>query len=219
VSKKHKGPYKLEQFENTGLSIMDADKQDLLFAQWREDEYLDSAEDRIKEEPFQKMVATMEFMVQAANEKLEREEDDRIDVGISPINNLAKVPGRATPGSSGLDLYAAETVSLAPGDFKAVSVGFALEIPLGYEAQIRPRSGLAAKFGVTVLNSPGTIDSDYRGEVKVILINHGRDNYLVTAGERIAQMVIASVEGVRILHKDNLNKTERGSGGLGSTGK
>ncbi len=135
----------------------------------------------------------------------------------------AILPKYATAGSAGADLYAhiqdPEGLCLEPGQKALVPTGLFMEIPQGYEVQIRPRSGLAAKFGVTVLNTPGTIDSDYRGEVKVILINHGSDSYIVNEGDRIAQMVIASVIQCDFTPVDEINSSERGVGGFGSTGK
>jgi len=130
------------------------------------------------------------------------------------------LPAYATPGSAGMDLRAAieEAVDLAPGSHAMVATGLAIALPDGYEAQIRSRSGLAAKHGVTVLNSPGTVDSDYRGEVKVLLINHGQETFTITRGERIAQMVIAPVTQATLLEVTELDDTERGAGGHGSTG-
>lgn len=131
-------------------------------------------------------------------------------------------PEPATAGAAGADLRAAvtEPVVLAPGEYKMISTGLRLEIPQGYEVQVRPRSGLAARHGVTLVNSPGTIDSDYRGVVQAILINHGREPFTVNRGDRIAQMVVAPVTlplFVR-LEEGELSATERGSGGFGHTG-
>ena len=119
-----------------------------------------------------------------------------------------------------MDLTAAleSAMTIEPGRHVLVPCGFAVALPYGYEAQIRPRSGLAAKFGVTVLNAPGTIDCDYRGEVKVLLINHGQTPFVVEPGMRIAQMVIAAVEQIAWAEKDTLPDTERGEGGFGHTG-
>jgi dUTP pyrophosphatase len=130
------------------------------------------------------------------------------------------LPAYATPASAGMDLRAAleEDSVLWPGRYTMVPTGLALALPEGFEAQIRPRSGLAAKFGVTVLNSPGTVDADYRGEVKVLLINHGQDPFTITRGERIAQMVIAPVSHAVLEEAASLDQTQRGSGGHGSTG-
>ncbi|HEX4303916.1 MAG TPA: dUTP diphosphatase [Rhizomicrobium sp.] len=130
------------------------------------------------------------------------------------------LPAYATEGSAGLDLLAAIPVDieLAPGKRALVPNGIALELPMGYEAQVRPRSGLAANHGVTVLNTPGTIDSDYRGELKTVLINLGDAPLIITRGMRIAQMVIARHERAEFVEKDSLSDTARGAGGHGSTG-
>lgn len=130
------------------------------------------------------------------------------------------VPVYQTADAAGMDLYAAvvEDVVLTSGDRALVPTGFSMALPSGFEAQVRPRSGLAAKYGVTVLNTPGTIDADYRGEVKVILINHGADPFRVTRGERIAQMVIAPVTQGAMVKVGGLPETARGEGGFGSTG-
>lgn len=108
---------------------------------------------------------------------------------------------------------------MAPGTRAIVPCGFAIALPTGYEAQVRPRSGLAAKHGVTVLNTPGTIDADYRGEVKVILINHGGEPFEIRRGDRVAQMVVAPVSAVGFSERETLDDTERGAGGFGSTGR
>ena len=130
------------------------------------------------------------------------------------------VPVYQTADAAGMDLYAAvvEDVVLTSGDRALVPTGFSMALPSGFEAQVRPRSGLAAKYGVTVLNTPGTIDADYRGEVKVILINHGADPFRVIRGERIAQMVIAPVTQGAMVKVGDLPETARGEGGFGSTG-
>lgn len=128
------------------------------------------------------------------------------------------LPSYATAGAAGLDVVAAEDIVLDPGKRHAVATGFALAIPEGYELQVRPRSGLALKHGVTCLNTPGTIDSDYRGEVKVILANLGADPFEVRRGERIAQLVPAPVPRAIFEEVDRLDPTERNSGGFGSTG-
>lgn len=130
------------------------------------------------------------------------------------------LPAYATADAAGADLLAAvdEPVTLSPGAFQIIPTGIAMALPAGYEAQVRPRSGLAAKHGVTVLNSPGTIDADYRGEVGVILINHGAEPFVVERGMRIAQMVIAPVNTVAWQEVPDLEASERGSGGFGSTG-
>lgn len=137
---------------------------------------------------------------------------------IKPLENSVRLPERQTPEAAGVDLCAAEESTLQPGGRALVPCGFAMALPAGFEAQVRPRSGLAYKHGVTVLNSPGTIDSDYRGEVKVLLINHGDSPFTVEAGMRIAQLVIAQVMLVETETVDSLPETLRGDGGFGSTG-
>jgi dUTP pyrophosphatase len=129
------------------------------------------------------------------------------------------LPSYATPGAAGLDVVAAEDLILAPGARHAVATGFAVAIPAGYEVQVRPRSGLALKHGITCLNTPGTIDSDYRGEVKVILANLGGEPFEVRRGERIAQLVPAPVQRAAFREVDDLDPTGRGAGGFGSTGR
>jgi dUTP pyrophosphatase len=129
-----------------------------------------------------------------------------------------ELPAYATEGAAGMDVLAAEDVTLAPGARHAVATGLAVAIPHGYEIQVRPRSGLALKHGVTVPNTPGTIDSDYRGELKVILINHGDSAFEVRRGDRVAQLVLAPVTQATWLPVDELDETERGEGGFGSTG-
>ncbi|WP_440636055.1 dUTP diphosphatase [Bradyrhizobium sp. PUT101] len=133
------------------------------------------------------------------------------------------LPAYQTAEAAGLDLMAAvpdnEPMTLAPGQYALVPTGLAIALPAGHEAQVRPRSGLAAKHGVTVLNSPGTIDADYRGEIKVILINHGAAPFVVKRGERIAQMVIAPVVQAALVPVATLSATDRGAGGFGSTGR
>ncbi len=128
------------------------------------------------------------------------------------------LPSYITDGSSGLDLRSAEDVVIPPGEWRAVSTGIRISLPSGYEAQVRPRSGLALKHGVTVLNAPGTIDSDYRGIIKVILINHGKKAFWIRRGDRIAQMVITRVEQVEVEEVEILDETSRGEGGFGHTG-
>ena len=134
-----------------------------------------------------------------------------------------ELPRQQTEGAAGMDISAAltqgEVVDIAPGRTAMIPSGFAIALPDGYEAQIRPRSGLAAKFGVTVLNAPGTVDADYRGEVKVMLINHGQAPFAVRRGDRIAQMVVAPVSRVVLIEQETLDETQRGEGGHGSTGR
>ncbi len=129
------------------------------------------------------------------------------------------IPAYETPGAAGMDLRAAEEAVLIPGGRGLIATGIAIALPDGYEAQIRPRSGLAVKHGVTVLNAPGTIDSDYRGEIKVPLINHGETNFVITRGDRIAQMVIAPVSQIAWNKVTDLSATARGAGGFGSSGE
>ncbi len=137
-----------------------------------------------------------------------------------PHGEGLELPAYETAGSAGLDLRAAvsESVSLAPGERRLIPTGLIFEIPRGYEAQIRPRSGLAFKNGITCLNTPGTIDSDYRGEVSVLLINLGQEPFSVDRGMRIAQMVIAPVVQVTLENRELASVTDRGTGGFGSTG-
>lgn len=139
-----------------------------------------------------------------------------------PHGHGLPLPAYATTGAAGMDIVAAEDIALAPGARHAVATGFAIAIPEGFEVQVRPRSGLALKYGITCLNTPGTIDSDYRGEVKVILANLGDEAFQVTRGERIAQLVPAAVtraEVTEVTEVDTLDDTARGAGGFGSTGR
>ena len=135
-----------------------------------------------------------------------------------PHGESLPVPAYATTGAAGMDVVSAEDLVLVPGSRHAVATGFALAIPQGYEVQVRPRSGLALKHGVTCLNTPGTIDSDYRGEVKVILVNLGDRDFPITRGDRIAQLVPAPVQRAELVEVAALDETARGSGGFGSTG-
>ena len=128
------------------------------------------------------------------------------------------LPAYATAGAAGMDVLAAEDVTLAPGARHAVATGLAVAIPPGFEIQVRPRSGLALKHGISVPNTPGTIDSDYRGELKVIMINHGAEEFAIRRGDRIAQLVLAPVTRASWLEVDSLDETARGEGGFGSTG-
>ena len=136
-----------------------------------------------------------------------------------PHGDGLPLPSYATDGAAGLDVVAAEELTLAPGERHAVATGFAIAIPPGYEVQIRPRSGLALKHGITCLNTPGTIDEDYRGEVKVILANLGSEPFAVKRGERIAQLVPAPVLKASFREVTQLGETTRGIGGFGSTGQ
>ncbi|MCR9179102.1 MAG: dUTP diphosphatase [Erythrobacteraceae bacterium] len=128
------------------------------------------------------------------------------------------LPAYATSGAAGMDVVSAEDVVIAPGARHAVATGLALAIPQGYEIQVRPRSGLALKHGITVPNTPGTIDSDYRGELKVILINHGTEPFTIARGDRVAQLVLAPVVQAAWDEVAELDVTDRGAGGFGSTG-
>ncbi len=128
------------------------------------------------------------------------------------------LPAPASAGAAGLDIVAAETITLRPGSRHAVPTGFAMAIPPGFEVQVRPRSGLALNHGITVLNAPGTIDSDYRGEVKILLVNLSDDAFTIKRGDRIAQLVPAAVAAAVCAEVAALDSTERGSGGFGSTG-
>ncbi len=143
----------------------------------------------------------------------------RIAVKRLPHGEGLPLPAYASAGAAGMDVVAAESLTLAPGARAAVATGFALAIPEGWEVQVRPRSGLALRHGVTCLNTPGTIDSDYRGEVKVILANLGAEPFAVARGERIAQLVPAPVTHAEFAEVESLDDTARGAGGFGSTGR
>jgi dUTP pyrophosphatase len=147
----------------------------------------------------------------------------RVDIQQLPHGKGLPLPAYQTAHAAGLDLLAAvpeeAPIFLAPGEHAMIPTGLSIALPGDHEAQVRPRSGLAAKHGVTVLNSPGTIDADYRGEICVLLINHGSETFPVQRGERIAQMVIAPVSRVELLPTSSLSTTDRGSGGFGSTGR
>ncbi|MFP4249252.1 MAG: dUTP diphosphatase [Armatimonadota bacterium] len=144
-----------------------------------------------------------------------------IDVVVEPEGEGLELPAAATGGSAGMDLRAAidAPVTIEPGGRALISAGFRMALPQGYEAQVRPRSGLALRHGVTVLNSPGTIDSDYRGTVAVILVNLGDEAFVVERGERIAQMVVAPVTRAQLRSVDALPESARGEGGFGHTGR
>ena len=130
----------------------------------------------------------------------------------------AKMPCYAHPGDSGMDLFSVEEMALQPGERKLVRTGIKISLPKGFEAQVRPKSGIAINNGVTVLNTPGTIDSCYRGEVQVILINLGKEPFKIEKGKKIAQLVIAKVEEAKAKEVDELDETSRSDGGFGSTG-
>ena len=143
-----------------------------------------------------------------------------IEILIKRLSKNINLPKYETEGSSGMDLAAdiTSTINIKPGESSIIPTGISVSIPVNYEIQIRPRSGLAAKNQISVLNTPGTIDADYRGEIKVILINLGNKTFKVEKGIRIAQMVLCPVEKAKIKEVEDLEKTDRGSGGFGSTG-
>ena len=147
---------------------------------------------------------------------------DKVTLRVQRLPHAADLPlpEQASPGSAGLDLRAAvaEDHVLAPGERMLVPTGLDLDLPRGWEGQVRPRSGLAIRHGISLLNSPGTIDSDYRGEVQVVLANLGGEPFTIRRGDRIAQLVVASVSRVEVLEASEVSTTERGSGGFGSTG-
>ena len=146
-------------------------------------------------------------------------DDEMVVIEFKALHPDAVRPEIQTVGSSGADVRSVDRVDLAPGEFKTISLGFSVAIPEGDELQVRPRSGLASIYGVTVLNAPGTVDSDYRGEMKVILINHGPRAYSVNPGDRIAQIILAKVSQARYEEVTDLSDTVRGTGGFGSTGR
>jgi len=131
------------------------------------------------------------------------------------------LPGYSTEGSSGMDIRAAliKPLVLKPSEMELISTNLSVEIPLGFELQVRPRSGLAVKHGIGILNSPGTIDSDYRGEIKIIIINLGKDDFIIQTGDRIAQLVVSKVYKANLKEVNELNLSNRGDGGFGHTGK
>lgn len=141
-----------------------------------------------------------------------------LDVKIKRIHADAMLPMQANPGDAGMDLYSIETVEIPVGQAKLIKTGLQIELPKGTEAQIRPRSGLALKHSITVLNSPGTIDEGYRGEIGVILINHGKETFIVEKSMRIAQMVIQLVPTIQLLEVNELSPTVRGTSGFGASG-
>lgn len=145
---------------------------------------------------------------------------DKVEIRIKRLNNGAglPLPTYASAGAAGMDICAAEAITIKPGKRAAVPTGFAFAIPHGYEIQVRPRSGLALKHGITCLNTPGTIDCDYRGEVKVILANLGDEDVSFERGDRIAQLVVAAAPQAKVSEVDVLDETVRGAGGFGSTG-
>ena len=144
--------------------------------------------------------------------------DVPVRVKFLPHGEGLALPVYATDGAAGMDVVSAEDVTIAPGGRHAVATGLAIAIPAGFEVQVRPRSGLALKHGISVPNAPGTIDSDYRGELKVILINHGAEPFAIARGDRVAQLVLAPVTRATWIVADELDETVRGAGGIGSTG-
>jgi dUTP pyrophosphatase len=151
--------------------------------------------------------------------------EKEISINITRVakKNITNIPKYQTVGSSGMDLSASSDIPdkgmiIKPGCREIIPTGITIELPDNLEAQIRPRSGIAYKYGITVLNSPGTIDSDYRGEIKVILINHGQKNFLILPGDRVAQMVFSKVERIKLIDKKELSITARDNKGFGSTG-
>jgi len=151
-------------------------------------------------------------MIEKVRIKVRRLKDEFSDIPL---------PEYSTQGSSGLDIRAAvkEEIVISPGEIKLVETNLSVEIPETYEMQVRPRSGLAAKYGIGILNSPGTVDSDYRGEIKIILINFGKEDFKIFRGDRIAQLVISKIYKAELIETDGLELSERGEGGFGHTGK
>lgn len=141
-----------------------------------------------------------------------------LKVKIKRIHPDAKIPLQANTGDAGMDLYSIEQVEIPPGESSLIQTGLQIELPKGTEAQVRPRSGLALKHSITVLNTPGTIDEGYRGEIGVILINHGKETFVVEKSMRIAQMVIQLVPEVKLIEVKELSDTERGASGFGASG-
>jgi dUTP pyrophosphatase len=149
---------------------------------------------------------------------------DKIKIKVKKLSedfSDVPLPYYATSGSAGMDIHAAiiDDLILQPGKVELIPTNISFEIPLGYEIQVRPRSGLAAKYSIGILNSPGTIDSDYRGEVKIILMNFGKDDFKISRGDRIAQLIVSKVYTAKIVEVKDLNSSNRGEGGFGHTGK
>ncbi len=146
---------------------------------------------------------------------------DRLQLRFAKLDPLAQMPSTAhgPEEDAGMDLHSVEAAEILPGSWSGVGTGIAVEIPPGYEGQVRPRSGMARKHGVTVLNSPGTVDPGYRGEIRVTLINHGSETFSIQPGDRIAQLIIGRYAAVDWELAENLDETERGEGGFGSTGR
>jgi len=140
-------------------------------------------------------------------------------IKVKKLSNLAEIPAYQTEEAAGFDLHSINDIVIKPNERRLIATGLAFDIPTGYEIQIRPRSGLAYKHGITVLNTPGTIDSDYRGEIKVLLINHSNEDFEIKIGDRIAQAVIKEVIQASFEEVEELSETKRGEKGFGSTGK
>lgn len=164
------------------------------------------------------IISLIEASVLTTYEVLETPRE-RVEVQIQLINSDAKLPTYAHSTDAGADIYASDTVVFEPGETKIVPTGIKVAIPIGYEIQIRPRSGMSLKTGMRIANAPGTIDSDYRGEVGVIMTNTFNSKWTIMKGDKIAQMVISPVPMIKWIETDNLDETERGEGGFGSTGK
>lgn len=150
--------------------------------------------------------------------------ETQLEIKFKRLNEKFKsipLPSYATKGSAGMDIYAAldEPMKISKGKIELVPTNLSVEIPEGYEIQVRPRSGLAAKHGIGILNSPGTIDSDYRGEIKIIIINLGIEDFIIQPAERIAQLVVSKIYTARLIESTELNNTTRGEGGFGHTGR
>ena len=150
--------------------------------------------------------------------------ETQLEIKFKRLNEKFKsipLPSYATKGSAGMDIYAAldEPMKISKGKIELVPTNLSVEIPEGYEIQVRPRSGLAAKHGIGILNSPGTIDSDYRGEIKIIIINLGTEDFIIQPAERIAQLVVSKIYTARLIESTELNNTTRGEGGFGHTGR
>jgi len=150
--------------------------------------------------------------------------EQQLEIKFKRLNGKFKsipLPSYATKGSAGMDIYAAldEPMKISKGKIELVPTNLSVEIPEGYEIQVRPRSGLAAKHGIGILNSPGTIDSDYRGEIKIIIINFGTEDFIIQPAERIAQLVVSKVYTAKLIESTELNNTTRGEGGFGHTGR
>jgi len=150
--------------------------------------------------------------------------EQQLEIKFKRLNGKFKsipLPSYATKGSAGMDIYAAldEPMKILKGKIELVPTNLSVEIPEGYEIQVRPRSGLAAKHGIGILNSPGTIDSDYRGEIKIIIINFGTEDFIIQPAERIAQLVVSKVYTAKLIESTELNNTTRGEGGFGHTGR